>query len=155
LRSRIVDLTGFSMTFTYPDVSNSGQSTSLSFTLADLALFSFNTHAFTVDPAQGAATLDLIATHDFGFATPSSLCSGAAATLSPACNHVLGGTYPPETKANIAGTLAYSLSLPAVTLVSSVTDPPPVSTVPEPATLLLLGTGVSGILVTRGRRLIA
>jgi PEP-CTERM motif len=115
----------------------------VTWSLSELQLFSFDT-------ITGASSLDIMVGRPYGSNQMRTVaCVGAAAALSPNCN-------PPGTPTGDAGYeeeelapgLAFQVSTtpPLVTLISSVTaDPPPASSVPEPASILLLASGLAGL----------
>jgi hypothetical protein len=144
---QLADLTAFSMQFTDDVV---GSFVQLTYSFGDLQFFSFNARPDASDPDHGAASLDVIASHVFG--PPALLlttCVGAATTFSPSC---YPGSFVPGAKAIVAGSIFWSTALPVVTLVSSVDIPDPITAVPEPGTLMLLGTGVISLIGANRRR---
>lgn len=125
------DLSTFSMTISFP--TDQGTLTQNVGRLGDLSLFSFNT--------DRGGDLLIAAEDNQGDTT----CVGAAATLFAACNP--NGANPAATLgvALFQGVvLARTTDAPVITLVSSITTPPP--GVPEPATwaLLLGGFALTG-----------
>lgn len=105
------------------------------------AFFSYNTN-----PSGGPSTLDFeapiysVGSNQGGFSVPSGeACVGAAAAFGYG---QCGSPGLPQTLGTVSGN--FTSSLPAITLDSSVTTnpPPPVPAVPEPASLLLVGTGI-------------
>jgi len=144
---QLADLSAFSMQYT-DDFA--GLNVLFTYSLSDLQFFSVNARPAPSDPDHGAASLDVIARHVFGSpATPLTMCVGAAATFSPSC---YPGSTIPGTKAILAGSIFWSTALPVITLVSSVEIPDPITAVPEPGTLMLLGTGVISLIGARRRR---
>jgi hypothetical protein len=132
------DLTSFQMTITEP----------LAPVVQSLQFFSFDTNG-------DASTLDIINQREYVTGEVIETCIGAAATLSPICNP-LGGN-PTDTrgvarKVGFPYFFFYTAAAPNVRLQSSVTVPDPVTTIPEPTTLILLGTGVIGLIATKRRR---
>jgi hypothetical protein len=125
------DLSAFSMVIFFP--TDTGPVTGDFNALGDLSLFSFNT--------DHAGDLVIVAQNGVHQTT----CVGAAATLFPACNP--GGLNP----AGILGDLlvqgievTWTTQAPVITLVSSVSTPPP--GVPEPSTwaMMLVGFALIG-----------
>lgn len=134
------DLSSFQMTLTDP-IAPAVQATTLQF-------FSFDTTA-------DASTLDIVNRTQYVSSDLVETCVGAAATLSILCNPL--GANPANAR-GISRNVAllyeyfYTTATPTVTLVSSVTVPDPVTTIPEPTTLMLLGTGVTGLIAAKAGR---
>jgi hypothetical protein len=117
--------------------------------LGDLQLFFFNARLFDTDPGSGAL-LNVVTQRTEGTTTFTE-CVGFAAAVSVAC----AGNFPRGTRGvfrsavlTVFTTQNHELTLLSRTEVPD-PDPTPVSTVPEPATLLLLSTGVISLIAKK------
>lgn len=105
-----------------------------------------------VAPRRGAACLGrLLRIRSIA----TTACVGFPAAFSLVCNGANGLFFPPGTSGSIEATVFYITTAATVTLVSSVEVPNGGgSTVPEPASIMLLGTGLTGLIAVRCRHAI-
>jgi hypothetical protein len=139
----LANLTQFSATYTNGGIELPLQGT--------LLFFAFDATPFNTISSAPSSTLDFV-----GQNSPVTFCVGAAVTLSTYCDP--HDENPADAKGSIAilSNRIFAYDSPVVTLLSRVdvpaTPPEPASTVPEPGTLALFGSGLSALgMATRKR----
>jgi len=140
----LANLTSFTINYAGANTADGHQQ------LAHLQFFSFDARLFDANPVSAGAQMAIITQRNDRFDGNVTECVGAPAALSTPCN----GNFPFGVRGVFTSDVdsLFTMQNAAVRLLSRtvIPDPDP-SAVPEPGTLLLLGTGVMSLIARRAR----